>query len=467
VNEVDVYCQTIIEGEVTGAINGAYITQIDMDKDGLRVHPKNYALDGAVLNDSNGINSFVRVTFRSETGADVTERNPQIAFFSPQQSTTLFGVAGDGIGGNVGHIDTMFEHCWFQFSAASCIKMTEGQVLLHFRDCVFDVVRQAIQWSGTAYGGAKVHDCYVYNAIRGFIYYNSSSTVGPRLYLRNTEFAGCGASYNSEATWRRMIYIVAPDMTSTLGHFSMIGCWTRRITGAATFGGAIFIDNLQTVKIDDNTFDDPDNSDLQKLLYVKGVKFLSVDNNTVVSRSLNNYANSRMIVINQSPQTLESGSISDNVFVNLNAGTIESWISSDFAITNLHCTDNKYKGPYTNAVNNNIGGVNQRNTVRNNDRVQTYGTAPPTSGTWVAGDRVVNSASVLGGGVKSWECETSGTPGTWRAASWVTARGTTAARPALTANDAGVQYLDTTLVAAGKPITWTGTVWVDGLGVAV
>jgi hypothetical protein len=40
----------------------------------------------------------------------------------------------------------------------------------------------------------------------------------------------------------------------------------------------------------------------------------------------------------------------------------------------------------------------------------------------------------------------------------------TAARPALTANDAGLRYLDTSLASAGKPICWTGAAWVDSNG---
>jgi hypothetical protein len=46
-------------------------------------------------------------------------------------------------------------------------------------------------------------------------------------------------------------------------------------------------------------------------------------------------------------------------------------------------------------------------------------------------------------------------------------RGTTAQRPTLLAGDRGYIYFDTTLVAAGKPVWWTGTAWVDGLGATV
>ena len=46
-------------------------------------------------------------------------------------------------------------------------------------------------------------------------------------------------------------------------------------------------------------------------------------------------------------------------------------------------------------------------------------------------------------------------------------KGTTANRPTYGVNDALKTYLDTTLDADGKPITWTGTAWVDATGAVV
>ena len=46
-------------------------------------------------------------------------------------------------------------------------------------------------------------------------------------------------------------------------------------------------------------------------------------------------------------------------------------------------------------------------------------------------------------------------------------KGTTAQRPQLTSSDVGIQYLDTTLAANGKPIWWNGTLWVDYSGTSV
>lgn len=46
-------------------------------------------------------------------------------------------------------------------------------------------------------------------------------------------------------------------------------------------------------------------------------------------------------------------------------------------------------------------------------------------------------------------------------------KGSTASRPALGSDAAGYLYFDTTLVAAGKPIWWSGTAWLDSTGAAV
>lgn len=97
-----------------------------------------------------------------------------------------------------------------------------------------------------------------------------------------------------------------------------------------------------------------------------------------------------------------------------------------------------------------------------------FGSAPPTSGTWVRGDVAMNHDPRDASPVVEWRCQYGGTPGTWHAVSWITVRGSTGSRPTLTASDAGVQYLDTTLsFPNGKLITWTGTAWADATGATV
>lgn len=111
--------------------------------------------------------------------------------------------------------------------------------------------------------------------------------------------------------------------------------------------------------------------------------------------------------------------------------------------------------------------VNVTNSVRFNSKREFTGTAVPTVGTYATGDILVNTNATTVNPVSTWRCVVGGTPGTWRAASWVTGKAPTANRPALTASDIGVMYLDTTLAANGKPIWWNGLAWVDATGVAV
>jgi hypothetical protein len=100
-------------------------------------------------------------------------------------------------------------------------------------------------------------------------------------------------------------------------------------------------------------------------------------------------------------------------------------------------------------------------------RTELYGNAPPTTGTYVVGDRIVNREQSAASPVTGWVCVTAGTPGTWRQYAHHTFSNTTANRPTLTTNDRGVMYFDTTLDADGKPIWWNGTAWVDATGATV
>ncbi len=96
-----------------------------------------------------------------------------------------------------------------------------------------------------------------------------------------------------------------------------------------------------------------------------------------------------------------------------------------------------------------------------------FGQAIPSSGTYLVGSVLVNTAVSAASPVDRWVCTVAGTPGTWRPTSWVTGRGATGARPTLTASDIGVAYQDTTIDADGKVIWWNGTAWVDATGATV
>lgn len=78
----------------------------------------------------------------------------------------------------------------------------------------------------------------------------------------------------------------------------------------------------------------------------------------------------------------------------------------------------------------------------------------PTTGAWLVGDSITNSAPTIAKNIVKWTCITSGTPGTWVA--YGTGWGTTAQRPTLTGNDQGYTFYDTTLA---KNILWNGSAW--------
>jgi hypothetical protein len=86
---------------------------------------------------------------------------------------------------------------------------------------------------------------------------------------------------------------------------------------------------------------------------------------------------------------------------------------------------------------------------------------------FLVGDEAINTLPSMASPVTRWRCTYAGAPGTWHAVEWIVAKGASTSRPSLHANDSGVQYLDTTLDADGKPITWTGSAWVDATGAVV
>ncbi|RKN86262.1 right-handed parallel beta-helix repeat-containing protein [Paenibacillus ginsengarvi] len=77
-----------------------------------------------------------------------------------------------------------------------------------------------------------------------------------------------------------------------------------------------------------------------------------------------------------------------------------------------------------------------------------------SDGMFRSGDKIQNIAATRTKHISHWLCVEDGTPGKWRAfgCGW----GTTAERPVLGANDAGYQYLDSTL---NKTILWDGGIW--------
>ena len=137
---------------------------------------------------------------------------------------------------------------------------------------------------------------------------------------------------------------------------------------------------------------------------------------------------------------------------------------------------NIYRGNGTNTLTFSLNA--DTGTVLHGDIVQENGAAggvfrsflrrtgtPATAAS--AGDTIKRTNPSTTAVVTEWTCVAGGTPGTYQASGWVATSGATASRPTLSSVDRGVMYFDTTLAAAGRPIWWTGTQWVDSTGAVV
>lgn len=125
-------------------------------------------------------------------------------------------------------------------------------------------------------------------------------------------------------------------------------------------------------------------------------------------------------------------------------------------------------GAAASVINKEAGGnfTNSLIGIHNTRRV--IAASVPSSG--IAGDiLMLNSSNAAAGSPTEYVCTNiSDTTAVYALYRQRGARvSTTANRPSLAAWDSGLLYIDTTLVAAGKPIWWTGTAWVDSTGASV
>ena len=399
-NNVDVFCQTTVEGESSGAIMGGIIKQLDKSLPALRVHPYNLNLDNTKGNDSNGINTFYRINFRSDSIDDNQENAPIIKFYSPQQSATLFGHTTPG--GDVGHIDTRFEQCWFQFSAGSCIKIDEGNLDFHLLGCTFDVVRQGIQYSGTARGEVQIHDTQFFTCVRSALHHTSTNNVNFRIF--NSRLIGCGNPQNAIASYRNSIY--------TSGGTSNIELYNTLVQAAvisgSSFGGPLWLTGCAKVITRNLELIDLDSAYLQKFIYIEGstLSLINIHISNMTTNNLMSYTNARLISI-ASNASIFSKIVIDS-FYNSNAGTVEHIIHSDYVLEDLVINIGSIKGNITTPINNNIYSRSYINT-----KLIGYRSTAPEGGTWNTGDILYNTAPTAGGSL-GWVCTTGGTPGTWK-----------------------------------------------------
>lgn len=346
-NEVNVYCGTITRGEAHGSLFNALIQQIDRTKPALRMLPKNYGLDDTVLNDSNGQNHFYEIGFRSESISDSVENEPIVKFLSPSQATTLLGIDDDGTGGDVGHIDTSFIRTWWKDSAGSCIGCDEGKMSITIRQSIFDVVRRAVRYSGTANGILRSSDNWYYGCVRGAFENVSTSAAASYLFSDDDEFKA-GNCQNAEATYRRAINWTPSTLVAGSTVRVSNGRFLRTDISGTRFGGPIFITNVQSVELD-VYMKDPDSANNGKAIQINGgVRDLSLTG-SIISDSLASYTTARLVYFAQSPQTLTNSRMQIKL-VNTSGSTIETAVHSDAALTGLNVEGLLVIGNFTNRL---------------------------------------------------------------------------------------------------------------------
>lgn len=330
---VPVYCGTIIEGDWQGSLTGSCIAQIDFNDPGLLMMPKNYDLTGAVINNGVGQNVFKNLGLRSETAATTFDGDPLIHFMSPAQATTYLAMPGDTVG-SVGHIDTMFNQCWFKDSNPAIV-CDEGMLWVHVRNCTFDVCWRAIWHKGTARGRINSYNNIYYGCMRGaFTNESSDTTLGVSWYSNNDEFKS-GIPGSATVGWRRAWnYTPTAQVAGTF--IKSVGSTFLRTDSlfSTRVGGSIFAKLVDTVDISGFYMKDPDSTNNQKAIAIQdGVKHLRLQG-TIISDSLSNYTTSRMISVFQSAQTLTDVVVDVSV-INTSASTIETALHSDFTLTGV------------------------------------------------------------------------------------------------------------------------------------
>jgi hypothetical protein len=124
-----------------------------------------------------------------------------------------------------------------------------------------------------------------------------------------------------------------------------------------------------------------------------------------------------------------------------------------------------WQGVTTELFSTAVGNIANANYFLDNTRIISRSALPSSA---VVGDVITLRGRALGEG-KSYICTTASvTAPTFRVMTQQgVKRDTTANRPAPSASDVGLQYLDNTLDADGKSILWNGTAWVDATGAVV
>lgn len=195
----------------------------------------------------------------------------------------------------------------------------------------------------------------------------------------------------------------------------------RNLVGRAIDLGTI-IDQVTKIFVTNNHIEDvclTDNTDFKDAIGMYSsfkLKLLSITGNKIINTStqyiqkgINGNAKVEFLEIANNvirnvptPVTWNYASTIDNCFVdNMGDGSPEGIVRANIGSQWLD-TLNRNRWLKKNFTDSNTGW-----------RVEMYGSAPPTTGTWNTGDMVWNTSPAAGGYI-GWVCVAGGTPGTWK-----------------------------------------------------
>lgn len=376
---IDVYAGVTVEGDASGSLIKSAFLQVDRTKPMFRIHPKNYAADNTVLNNSVGENVFRHLMFNgpqagSGPGGEDASLKPLIQFMSPAESTLALAIPGDSAGGNVGHIDTLFDDVWFQWGQTA-VSVDEGTFYPMFRGCTFDVTAVGIEIKGTAHGKIRLFNDHFYWNSWGALHINTTGEMDAE--IANSWFTSNGSVLAADTINSAAIYFNSGNTSVGEMHISSsLFSWDNPQPGFR-FGGHVSFIGRHFMMSDSKLMDlGGTGSGRPSHLYIQAPNF-QVTNNYFQSTSVHAYDGAtRMVIIETS--NFSPGAFSDNIFQNDNAGLFAQFIDAVNKINSASFVNNRFTGPRTSAMSPYITDL--PNYIIGNDGVnvpESIGSAPP------------------------------------------------------------------------------------------
>lgn len=469
-DKVNMYNGCVLEGEYGNVQSGSILIQANISLPLINVIADNFDLEGVSMNGGNGNNLFRDLKFKSAHIDDANENSPIVYFQNAwnNHSDTQFkhvtwqNTAGFCIGagfkttgtGNSGQaVLVLANGSTFRSNGSNiggaritivgagaagadlntyiisgggtntvtlatnilspvtntAVYPQEDEVGIRLTDCEFDVCRGGIAFEHNVTGDVFLNVHIGYQCIRGL--YRKTSRREVEFNWADGYMWLCG-NYNDATVNRRYSIYVTNSLGADASIVKLNNVQTLREAG---FGSSLQIENAETFFCDGGFFDGSDSVDFGKFIYLAGVNNVFITKNHFrngIANKVASYTNARIVSISN-PNPHKIIDVLDNFYENLDSGTFENFIQSDYSLVPANISGNSFKGNATTPIHSNISGNNVRNNCQSIESVVRYGTAVPSAGTWKVDDIQYNSTPSTAGFI-GWVCVTAGTPGTWR-----------------------------------------------------